>query len=51
MKILCIVFDVLVGTPWLASFSATAAVDDLKTAASNNQNMVTLVGQTVSVQG
>lgn len=50
MKILSIVFAGLVCTLGLASFSATAA-DNLKTVATINEKMATLVGQTVSAQG
>lgn len=46
MNILSIAFAGLVG---LASFGAAA--DDLKTVASINENMATLVGQTISAQG
>ena len=51
MKILSIVFAGLVCALGLASFSASAAEDNLKTVASINENKAALVGQTVSVQG
>ena len=51
MKILSIVFAGLVCTLGLASFSANAAEDNLKTGAAINQNMTALAGQTVSVKG
>ena len=51
MKILSIVFAGLVCALGLASFSASAAEDNLKTVASINENKAALVGQTVSAQG
>ncbi|MBI3221499.1 MAG: OB-fold nucleic acid binding domain-containing protein [Nitrosomonadales bacterium] len=50
MKMRSIVFAGLVCTLGLASFNASAA-DNLKTVAAVNENMATLAGQTVSVQG
>ena len=51
MKILSTVFAGLVCTLGLASFNAYAAESTLKTVAYINENMTTLVGQTVSAQG
>jgi len=51
MKILAIVFAALVCALGLTSFSATAAAEDIKTVAAIYENMATLAGQTVSVQG
>lgn len=51
MKILSSVFAALVCTLGLASFSATAAEDDLKTVAAIYANGATLAGQTVRAQG
>ncbi len=50
MKLLPIVLVGLVSTLGLVTFNASAA-DDLKSVAAVNENGVTLVGQTVSVQG
>jgi uncharacterized protein YycO len=51
MKILSIVFAGLVFSLGLASISANAAEPELKTVAAIYQNMTTLAGQTVRVQG
>lgn len=51
MKILSIVFAGLVCTLGLASFSAVAAEDNLKSVAAINENMASLGGQTVSAKG
>ncbi len=51
MKILSIASAVLVCTLGLASFSTTAAAEDMKTVAAIYENKATLAGQTVSAQG
>ena len=51
MKIRSILFAGLVCTLGLASFSATAAEDELYTIQSINQNKDKLVGQTIKSQG
>ena len=51
MKILSVLFAGLFCTLGLTSFNATAAEDNLKTVAAINENMTSLGGQTVSVQG
>jgi uncharacterized protein YycO len=51
MKIQSLVFAALVCTLGMASFSATAAAQDIKTVENIYKNMATLSGQTVSAQG
>jgi hypothetical protein len=52
MKLISIVFAGLLGTlSGMASFSASAAVANLKTVAALNQEKATLSGQTISAKG
>jgi uncharacterized protein YycO len=51
MKIPSLVFAALVCTLGMASFSTTAAAEDIKTVENIYKNMATLSGQTVSAQG
>ncbi|HSS83534.1 MAG TPA: hypothetical protein VLL30_07120 [Reyranella sp.] len=51
MKIRSIAFAGLMAALSLASFSACAAEDNLKTVAALNQNKASLAGQTISAQG